>query len=253
MQNITTVRKLLLEPGGIVDANGGEVLKSVFDHIIEDGDSELKIKHLLFDLIRGKRGSMNSRLKFNELQVEAVPNVIKAVVYGFPNLFSLIPEIVLQDFRVHASHPTIYKEDVGVHAMIIVTLLKLADDEAFDRSDLSFDKPLASLLKEGLQKRYFRDSIIYNHQTSLLSSALKVFIDRAYAWLFPAFRSTFRWDSLVDVLAISNEMFLQEKETHPGDATLEYALINEICFKMFNTCPLNTKVAMLKQYCDQYE
>jgi hypothetical protein len=152
----------------------------------------------------------------------------------------------LPDFRVYDSAPTIYKdkEEAGVHAMIMVTLLGLADNEAFDRNDSKFDKPLMALLTEGLQKRYFRNSIIYSHQASSLSSVLKIFIDRAHAMLH---LDEFRWNTLVDMTIKSQELFSGDKESQPGDASLEYALINELCFKIFNTRSLVNKVSMLKK------
>jgi hypothetical protein len=249
MQNIKAVRKLLLNPGNIVDERHDEILESVFDYLMEEGNGnpEHKIKSLMFDLIQAKRAENlgTSRMQLHLISPEAVANVVKAIAYCFPDEFQLIPEIVLLDFRVYNSAPTIYNEEAGAHAMIIVTLLGLADDEAFDMSDSKFDKPLMALLKEGLQKRYFRSSIIYSHQVSLLSSAMKVFMDRACAMTSLSY--SFRWVELCKTLVVVSSIFSGDEKTQPGDASLEYALVNELCFKIFNTRSLKEKVLMLER------
>src|ERR1035437_1512630 len=238
MQNIKAVRKLLLNPSDIAYEQQQAVLDSVFDYLVEEGRGtpERKIKSLMFDLVWAKRAdnlSTSSR-QLHLLSPEVAANVVRAVAYCFWDEFQLIPEIVLVEFRVYDSAPTIYKEEAGVHAMIMITLLDLADDnEAFNGSDSKFDEHLMTLLIEGLQKRYFRNSRIYSHQSSLLSSVLKKFVGRAYGML-PL--SKYRWNSLCHIIAMSEPFFSGGDENKPGDASLEYALLNEFCFKLFNTC-----------------
>jgi hypothetical protein len=153
---------------------------------------------------------------------------------------------VLLNFRVYDSAPTIYKEEAGVHAMIVITLLDLADDnEAFNSSDSKFGENLMTLLIEGLQKRYFRSSIILSHQSSLLSSILKKFVGRAHGML-PLTKP--RWNSLCHIIDQSKQFFSGGDDNRPGDASLEYALLNELCFKLFNECSLETKASLLRSH-----
>lgn len=250
MQNIKTVRKLLLEPGD-VSAKVREVLESVFDYLAEEGNGkpESKITLLMFDLVQGKQSGLSlssHRIPLYQLLPEAVALVVKAMAYSFPDECRLIPEMTLLDFRVYDSAPTIYKEETGIHAMIIVTLLELADDKAFDRHDGNFDYALTTLLIEGLQKRYFKSSLIYSHQVSLLSSALKVFVSRAYEML-PLSKG--RWNSLCHIITMSEQFFSGGDDKKPCDVSLEYALLNELCFKLFNECSLETKAALLRSHC----
>jgi hypothetical protein len=249
MQNIKAVRGLLLPSADRFSDKERDVLDSLFDYLVEDpGTPEQKMKPLLFELIQEQEVRTNwfgmHKVQLCLLTPEAVANVVKAIAYCFPDEFQLIPEIVLDDFRVNNSAPTVYEEKKGVHAMIIVTLLGLADNEAFYSVDANFNKPLMALLTEGLQKRYFRNSIIYSHQVSSLSSVLKIFIGQSHAMLQ---LGEFRWNALVDMTIKSQELFSGNKESQPGDTSLEYALINELCFKIFNTRSLANKVSMLKK------
>jgi hypothetical protein len=252
MQNIKAVRKLLLKPGDIADEQQQAVLDSVFDYLAEEGNGEpeSRIRSLMFDLVRVKQPDLSlgsHHILLHQLSPEAVALVVKAMAYSFPDEFQLIPEIALLDFRVYDSTPTIYKEEAGVHAMIIITLLDLADDNgAFNSSDSKFDEHLMALLIEGLQKRYFRNSHIYNHQSSLLSSVLKKFVGRAHGML-PLTKS--RWNSLCHIITMSEPLFSGGDGKELDDASLEYVLLNELCFKLFNECSLETKAALLRSHC----
>jgi hypothetical protein len=75
MQNIKSVRKLLLNPGDIADERQQAVLDSVFDYLVEEGNGnpEYKIKGLMFDLIQAKRAENlgTSRMQLHSLSPEA--------------------------------------------------------------------------------------------------------------------------------------------------------------------------------------
>lgn len=245
MQYAKSVRKLLLEHDD-VDENSRAALEEVFDYLAEAGDPEQKMKLLLFSLINGEIGGKSSaRFQICKLPPELVPNLIKGLALCYADQLSLIPEIILKDFRVYDSRPTIYREDRGVHAMVIVTLLGLADGEAFVGSEGSFHESLMALLMEGLQKRYFRTSTIYSHQVSLLSSVLKVFVSRAHEML-PLSKA--RWNSLCHIITMSRLLFADGDDKKPGDASLEYALLDGLCFKLFNECSLETKASLLRSH-----
>ena len=128
MQNIKAVRNLLLNTGNITDDRQQTILESIFDYLVEEGrgDAEAKIRVLMFGLVQEKQAGLG--IPLHELTPDAAANVVKAIAYCFSDEFQIIPEIALLNFRVHSSTPTIYRDDKGVHAMIIVTLLSLADE-----------------------------------------------------------------------------------------------------------------------------
>lgn len=248
MKNTKMVRKLLLEAIKITDVDERRELESVFDYLIDDerGIPEAKIGLLMFGLVQGKQladSAVQGLDAMDRLSPEAVANVVEAIAYCFPDKLYCVPEIALLNFRVWNSAPTVYKEDRGVHAMIMVALFELADDLSFDRAAMSdFDKSLSYLLMEGLQKRCFKNSIILSHQASLLSSEMKSYVERAYRG------DGFRWKALHNIIAESKILFCGDDKDKSDDATLEYAIISEICFKVFNELMLETKVSMLEKH-----
>ncbi len=138
-----------------------------------------------------------------------------------------------------------FKDDLGQHAVLMTFLFELADFNVFKFDKVTFDKHLIEFLGEGFTKCYFRRSLIYNNQSGKLSNHIAKFITNAQISL-KTDKVSNRWDSLLGLLTIARQAFPDHAPM--GDASLEYALLNDLCFKMFGTLSPIKKLDVVNGY-----
>ena len=238
MKNTAKVRALLL--GDLIPRNvtedGRRAMTFIFDRMVEDEDLKVVPRVVRFLAVSELCDQETENdFHFTRLGTDSISNILEALMWGFPEQANNLSAVARSQFM---QMPANYEDKHGHHAAVLSQLFAIADYREFNIIGSNYESHLFGLLDASFLKRLFRKSIIYAGQSGDLSNRIGKFVTVASIGRKETLTSV-RWDSLLKVVSTAKKSFASNSDPI-FDTSLEYALLNDLCFKLFGTLsPLN--------------
>ena len=215
----------------------------MFDYLSEvTGDGALEIYRIIDDVIRLKSENIvdgQRVFRFGDQNTNQISSILEALVWVFPERVNTLP-IVVKNCLSHLDDD--YRDDKANHIVVVSFLFEVSGwTHQFNLE--SYDVRLFDLLDAAFHEGYFKRGIVYD--SGDLSNQITKFVTIAEIGSKKPHTSA-RWNSVIRTLTLAYNNFRVDPII--GDASLEYALINQLCFRMFATLSPLTKLKVIHSH-----